>query len=591
MAKTPLKKKTHTIQTPDGPYLMGEEPFEPDETQPIAPDEEVVITEPIGIPGEQESEGDGPQKLDATQDPHHLIGSTLDGQYLIESLIGVGGMGVVYLANQLKFDRAVAIKVLKPNKETTALRFEREAQLSSKLNHPNVVTLYDAGQAGSLLYIVMELLTGKPLTQILKKEAPLSAMRSISIAGQMLASLSAAHDMGIIHRDVKPDNVFLRKMGTGKEHATVLDFGIAKIHDRSRRDMTLTQDGWIFGTPKYMSPEQARAVKDIDPRADIYSVGVVLFQCLTGRTPFNADDPVSLLYLHLKEPPPPFPLLEPPVPEVVQKIVYRALEKQPEDRYESAQEMNDALTKALDSVLRQTFTSDLPGADESGEPADKTAIETDIHNEKTTKLEDTNRKGAPPALKAAVVVLSVLLIIASAVLAALIIDDNFSDTKDDPLLFQSTSGNADVFDDDVLGEPDTLGEESHDALNELVDVSAELSDDTVAETRDGEEADVSNAIENEESQVVRVRFRIGPDEVENPHIYLGSRSFERDDRYYVFDLNDGDTVSYEIDAIYFLDFEGEVDLTGSDGTISVRIEMEPDCDPTHGMINPYLCGE
>ena len=581
---------------------MGEEPFDPVETQPIAHDEEAVITEPIEISGDPESQGEAPQKLDATSDPHHLVGSTLDGQYLIESLIGVGGMGVVYLANQIKFDRSVAIKVLKPNNERTALRFEREAQLSSKLNHPNVVTLYDAGQSGPLLYIVMELLTGKPLKQILEIEAPLSAERSINIVGQMLASLSAAHDMGIIHRDVKPDNVFIRKMGTGKEHVTVLDFGIAKIHDRSRRDMTLTQDGWIFGTPKYMSPEQARAMKDIDPRSDIYSVGVVLFQCLTAKTPFNADDPVSLLYFHLKEPPPPFPHLKTPVPEVVQRIVYRALEKRPEERYQSAQEMNDALSHAFDSVLTQTLTKGRPVVEKTGETTDKTIVDADIHDEKTTKLEDTVRNGAPRALKAAVIVLSMLLVIASGILAALIIDDNISAIdKEDPLVGEPHGWNMDLSDDDneplleqdaqdgdlsnddnePLVEQDAQDGESLGELNEPVDVSAELSDEA------GDDA--ANTIENEERRTVRVRFRIEPGEVESPRIHFGTRSFDLDGRYYVFDLHDGDTLSYEVDAIYFLNHAGEVDLSDNDGSISVRVEMEPDCDPTHGMINPYLC--
>ena len=275
-----------------------------------------------------------------------LIGADIAGKYKIIKKIGEGGMGSVYIANQHPIDRKVAIKVLLSKlaeDEVAVKRFEQEAKAISRMQHPNTVTIYDFGQTSEeteeRLYIVMEYLRGRTLTQVLRAEGQLEAQRAARIVRQVCASLADAHAAGIIHRDLKPDNIFLTEVGGDKDWVKVLDFGVAKLADSDGAG-TLTQTGMIFGTPKYMSPEQAEG-RPIDYRADIYALGVVLFELLVGRPPFVADTPVGLLLKHISEPPPSFSQVRPDlqVDPRIEAIVMRALDKRPEGRQQMVSEL------------------------------------------------------------------------------------------------------------------------------------------------------------------------------------------------------------------------------------------------------------
>lgn len=268
-----------------------------------------------------------------------MIGLKLADKFEILKKIGEGGMGSVYLANQEPIDRKVAVKVLLgklAEDEIAVKRFEQEARAISKMQHPNTVTIYDFGRTDDgedeRLYIVMEFLKGRTLTDLLRAEKVLPAARACKIVRQICASLGDAHATGIIHRDLKPDNIFLTPVGGDPDWVKVLDFGVAKLAD-SEAAGALTQTGMIFGTPKYMSPEQAEG-RPIDYRADIYALGVVLYELLVGRPPFIADTPVGLLLKHISEPPAPFAKVRPDlqIDPRIEAIVFRALDKRPDAR-------------------------------------------------------------------------------------------------------------------------------------------------------------------------------------------------------------------------------------------------------------------
>jgi serine/threonine protein kinase len=298
----------------------------------------------------------GPQGVAVSAEPEKkakrdaLVGHLLAGKYKIIKKIGEGGMGSVYIANQEPIDRKVAVKVLLgklAEDEIAVKRFEQEAKAISKMQHPNTVTIYDFGKTSEAederLYIVMEYLKGKTLTQVLRQDGVLAPHRAARIMRQVCASLQDAHAAGIIHRDLKPDNIFLTEVGGDKDWVKVLDFGVAKLAD-SEGAGTLTQTGMIFGTPKYMSPEQAEG-RPIDYRADIYALGVVLYELLVGGPPFVADTPVGLLLKHISEPPTPFSRIRPDlsIDPRLEAVVMRALDKRPEGRQQMVVELAQAL--------------------------------------------------------------------------------------------------------------------------------------------------------------------------------------------------------------------------------------------------------
>ncbi len=282
-----------------------------------------------------------------------LIGRTIADKYVIESYIGGGGMGSVYRARQAGLDKIVAIKVLHPEFATEAsfvMRFKREAKAASRIDHPNSLRVLDFGQEpDGLLYIVMEYLKGRSLYAILREEAPLEPDRIIALFRQALGALAAAHDLGIVHRDIKPDNIIVLQRtadeGHTGEHVKVCDFGIAKFTENTQVTAAekLTSEGTIIGTPDYLSPEQARS-DAIDARSDLYSMGVILFEAMTGRTPFRADTPLGVVLQHLDAEPPKPSTLAPGVDPRLEAVCLKCLKKNPDERYSGAREMRAALS-------------------------------------------------------------------------------------------------------------------------------------------------------------------------------------------------------------------------------------------------------
>lgn len=294
----------------------------------------------------QTAVGMGKQRMN---DP--LIGRVLDGRYQVEQVLGEGGMGIVYRAVHTTLGKPLAIKVLRPevsrNEEILA-RFKREAQSASSIGNQHIIDISDFGtMPDGSTYFVMEFLGGRNLTKAIS-EIPFTPERVIRVAKQLCSALGAAHDIGVVHRDLKPDNVQLIDRGGEKDFVKVLDFGIAKVGGANSK---LTQAGQVFGTPHYMSPEQC-AGTNVDLRTDIYALGVMLYEMTTGKVPFDADNLMGILTKHLYENPIPPRDFDPPkdVPPALEAVIMKALSKKPETRYQSMAEMAadlDAIEKGL----------------------------------------------------------------------------------------------------------------------------------------------------------------------------------------------------------------------------------------------------
>jgi serine/threonine-protein kinase len=264
------------------------------------------------------------------------------GRYRILDRIGRGAMGVVYRALDELMGREVALKVLMTDLEDEPdirTRFQREAEAAARLSHPNIITIYDVGEDGDRLFIVMELLRGLTFREYLKSDDASSLDRKIDLMVQLCAGIGAAHNAAIYHRDIKPGNIFVRSDGIVK----ILDFGVARLATSN-----MTRSGFIVGTPDYMSPEQARG-GDIDATADIFSLGGVFYFILTGRKPFAATDLPTLFHQIQQEDP--APLLEADAPAQLRSVIMKALSKKPERRYQSCQELMADLT-----VVRRLYT-------------------------------------------------------------------------------------------------------------------------------------------------------------------------------------------------------------------------------------------
>jgi serine/threonine-protein kinase len=262
----------------------------------------------------------------------------LNDRYEMETPLGKGGMAHVYRGTDRVLDRTVAIKVLAgkyAEDDRFVARFRREAQAAAGLSHPNIVSVYDTGGEDGKHYIVMEYVEGETLADMLRREGRLDPDRAATIAAEVATALQAAHERGLVHRDVKPGNVMLDRDGRVK----VVDFGIA----RAAADDTLTQTGLVLGTASYLSPEQAQGLT-VDARSDVYSLGCVLFEMLTGRPPFEGDTPVSIAYRHVNEPPPRPRELDPSVPPHLDEAVLHALEKDPDSRFATAEAFRQAIT-------------------------------------------------------------------------------------------------------------------------------------------------------------------------------------------------------------------------------------------------------
>jgi serine/threonine-protein kinase len=280
--------------------------------------------------------------------PDPLIGSTLDGRYLVESLLGLGGMGYVYAGRHAIIDKRVAIKVLRAehaqHDESAAQRFLVEAKAASKIGHQNIVDITDFGVlADGKTYFIMEFLDGPTLGKLVHHGQHVSALRAIGIAVQIARGLAAAHDKGIVHRDLKPENIFILEKDGQRDFVKIVDFGIAKDQSYKKK---LTQAGMVLGTPEYMSPEQATG-QATDHRVDMYALGCIVYEMLTGEVPFKSDTPTKTLTQHVFEkvirPSERRPDLE--IPPALEAVVMRALQKKPDERFADLKEMIAALER------------------------------------------------------------------------------------------------------------------------------------------------------------------------------------------------------------------------------------------------------
>jgi beta-lactam-binding protein with PASTA domain/tRNA A-37 threonylcarbamoyl transferase component Bud32 len=265
-----------------------------------------------------------------------LINTLFDGRYRIIRKLGSGGMANVYLAEDEELGRRVAIKILNDryaNDELFIERFRREAKSAAALSHPNIVSIYDRGEAEGTYYIAMEVIEGRSLKEMILTRGPLPIPTALTLAREILDALQFAHRHGIIHRDIKPHNILIG------ERLKVTDFGIARAGASQ-----MTEAGSIMGTAQYLSPEQARGAP-VTAASDLYSVGIVLYEMLTGRVPFTGDSPIEIAMKHLNDPPKPPSRIRPEIPDELDAVVLRALAKEPEDRYQSAEEFSEDLTR------------------------------------------------------------------------------------------------------------------------------------------------------------------------------------------------------------------------------------------------------
>jgi eukaryotic-like serine/threonine-protein kinase len=281
----------------------------------------------------------------------NVIGRTI-GNYVVRQKLGEGGMGAVYLAEHPTIGKKVALKILHPefaSKQDVVNRFFNEAKAVNDIQHSNIVDVLDFGVMPPLVYFVMEFLPGGSLAELLRREAPLAPERALGIALQIADALTASHRAGIVHRDLKPDNVMLIHRGREKDFVKLLDFGIAKLTGE-KAPSSRTRTGMVMGTPHYMSPEQCEGKGSVDHRSDIYALGVVLFEMITGRVPFVGEGFGEVLVQHLTQAPPQMLSSRGLIPPHVEQVVLRALEKRPDNRFPNIEQMMFAIADPVGYV-------------------------------------------------------------------------------------------------------------------------------------------------------------------------------------------------------------------------------------------------
>lgn len=339
--------------------------------------------------------------LEKTSDT--LLGKILAGKYRIEDRLSEGGMGTVYRGTHVLMDKTVAVKVLRSSlaaDEKIVARFSREARAASRISHPHALSVTDFGEAeDGVVFLVMEYLDGQTLKEIIREDGPMALPRAVEILRQIGGALNAAHCEGVVHRDLKSDNIMLLS-SSGTDYAKVLDFGIAKIKEADGAyDPGLTAPDLVIGTPQYMSPEQCSQSPDIDARSDIYSLGVILYELLVGHVPFTGDSPTTIMLKHLQEPAPSVLDERDDVPMAVSKVVDRALAKKPEDRYQTVNELVEEFTIAAG----MSPVSDSPSANHKrvavpvdSAAADESDEETLVRKRFTTPMEPPPRQAEMP---------------------------------------------------------------------------------------------------------------------------------------------------------------------------------------------------
>ncbi len=303
--------------------------------------------------------------LPAPTKPDPLVGSVVGGRFRVVELIGRGAMGRVYKATQLSLNRPVAIKFFEAREfvdgdDSFRRRFMVEAALTGRLSHPNTVRVLDAGQTGrGHLYLAMELISGESLDRRLAR-GPLPWQSAVSIALQIARAVREAHELGVVHRDLKPANIMLVPCDDG-DFVKVLDFGLAKsfLADRHLEGRAVTQQGMMMGSPPYMAPEQGER-NEADPRSDIYALGILLYECLTGTVPFRGNSPLDIVLKHMHEP---LPRLRTPdgfdtIPHALRQLTQRCLAKNPADRFQIMEDV----TLALSEILKTKIDLELPPA-------------------------------------------------------------------------------------------------------------------------------------------------------------------------------------------------------------------------------------
>jgi serine/threonine-protein kinase len=375
--------------------------------------------------------------------------TVLDGKYQVGPVIGSGGMGRVYEATHIEIGRKVAIKHLHAqysNDSQVIKRFQQEAQLAGSIGHDNICEVTDIGttEDGSP-YLVMPLLKGHPLSDLLSNDEPLQISRLVDIICQTLSALQAAHHENIVHRDLKPDNIFISKFGDREDFVKLLDFGISKILDQDSVS-NLTQTGTVVGTPHYMSPEQAQGKKDLDQRVDIYAIGVILYEGLTGQRPFEGDSYNELLFKIVAGPLDTPTIINPSVPPNVEKVVLKAMSRDRGHRFESAVEMRRALQQAVgyakpsitppSVIIGNAATAvsySVPPAGQSLPPAAQGGVSyqpaTDMENQRMSGMPLTSAPPAPASYTLLVVALVVLAVAVVAIAGFVIFSGNRSVPK------------------------------------------------------------------------------------------------------------------------------------------------------------------
>ncbi len=435
-----------------------------------------------------------------------LIGTVVNDRYRIVRVLGEGGMGTVFEAEHELVGKRVALKMLLPELASDAgilERFRREARAASTIGHEHIVDVLDMGALpNGAPFIAMELLNGQELAELLRDAGPLPAGRAVRIMLDVCSALSAAHAAGIVHRDLKPANIFLVERGDGLDFPKVLDFGISKIQGKGVNDQGLTKTGIAMGTPAYMSPEQAQGLKTVDQRTDVYAIGTILFEMLTGRTPFRADTYATLLIKVLMQPPPPLSDFRKDLPPELTAIVQRTLEKEPERRFESMDELAEALKPfaELDAPVDM-----IPAEQQPSEPSVPRGPQTHILEAREAARADVSLPPAPPKRSLAPLVIGVVVaMLALGGLGAFLALSGSSETS------EGETARADT-------HPGETSDTGSDPSGPAADESATPPEPSGTETS-------ANAIPEGEDvpPEVRIQIRVVPPDAE---IYIGDVRF------------------------------------------------------------------